>query len=131
MQVADYMSPAPVTVAAGSDYTRAYELMEAKNLHHLPVVDGSQSVIGIVTRRDLQLAARCYGAAPVEVSEVMHTPVVTITPDSKLRDAADRMRTEGIGSLPVCEGEDARLVGIITETDLLRALSDVLEERLA
>ncbi len=103
MQVRDYMSPAPITVADGSDYKRAYELMDAKDLHHLPVVDGSQSVIGIVTRRDLQLAARCYGEAPVEVSEVMHTPVITITPDSALSDAADRMRREGIGSLPVCE----------------------------
>ena len=131
MQVAEYMSPAPVTVAAGSDYTRAYELMEAKNLHHLPVVDGSQSVIGIVTRRDLQLAARCYGAAPVEVSEVMHTPVVTITPDSGLHEAADRMRERGIGSLPVCESKDGHLVGIITETDLLRALSELLAERTA
>jgi CBS domain-containing protein len=95
------------------------------------VVDGSQSVIGIVTRRDLQLAARCYGAAPVEVSEVMHTPVITITPDSALRDAADRMRREGIGSLPVCDSEDGHLVGIITETDLLRALSEILAERAA
>ncbi len=131
MQVRDYMSPAPITVADGSDYKRAYELMDAKDLHHLPVVDGSQSVIGIVTRRDLQLAARCYGEAPVEVSEVMHTPVITITPDSALSDAADRMRREGIGSLPVCEGEEARLVGIITETDLLRALSEILAERAA
>jgi CBS domain-containing protein len=105
--------------------------MEAKDLHHLPVVDGSQSVIGIVTRRDLQLAARCYGTAPVEVSEVMHTPVITITPDSALRDAADRMRREGIGSLPVCDSEDGHLVGIITETDLLRALSELLAERAA
>ncbi len=131
MQVRDYMSPAPITVADGSDYKRAYELMDAKDLHHLPVVDGTQSVIGIVTRRDLQLAARCYGEAPVEVSEVMHTPVITITPDSALSDAADRMRREGIGSLPVCEGEEARLVGIITETDLLRALSEILAERAA
>ena len=131
MQVRDYMSPAPVTVSDGSDYKRAHELMEAKDLHHLPVVDGSQSVVGIVTRRDLQLAARCYGAAPVEICDVMHTPVVTITPDSKLSDAADRMRREGIGSLPVCESEDGHLVGIITETDLLRALSELLAAKSA
>ena len=126
MQVRDYMSPAPVTVTTGAEYMKAYEMMQAKGLHHLPVVDGTRNVIGMVALRDLQLAARCYGSAPAEVGDVMHRPVVTINPESDLAAAADRMRTESIGSLPVVDEEDGHLVGIITETDLLRALSELL-----
>jgi CBS domain-containing protein len=126
MQVRDYMSPAPVTIAANADYKKAFTIMEEEDLHHIPVVDESETVVGIVTRRDLQLAARYFHEAPVDVSEVMHTPVVTIAPNADLASAADSMRAEGIGSLPVCEAGEGELVGIITESDLLRALSDLL-----
>lgn len=129
MQVRDYMSPAPVTIAVGDDYKHAFNIMEDRDLHHIPVLDESEAVVGIVTRRDLQLAARYFHEAPVEVREVMHTPVVTIAPDADLAAAADSMRAEGIGSLPVCDGGAGRLVGIITESDLLRALSELLAAR--
>jgi len=126
MQVRDYMSPTPVTIDAGADYKQAFEIMEQKDLHHLPVVDGFNSVIGILARRDLQLAARYFHEAPVEVGDVMHTPVTTIAPDADLSVAVERMTSERIGCLPVSEDGGSHLVGIITETDLLRALRDLL-----
>ena len=129
MHVRDYMSPAPITITVDADYKRAFEIIEEKDLHHIPVIDQTAGVVGIVARRDLQLAARYFHEAPVEVREVMHTPVVTIAPDADLAHAADLMREHGIGSLPVCDGGKGRLVGIITESDLLRALSDLLAKR--
>jgi len=129
MQVRDYMSQAPVTIDAGTDYQQAFAIMEDRDLHHLPVLDGGGDCVGIVTRRDLQLAARCFQEAPVEVSEVMHTPVTTIAPNADLGAAVERMTAERIGCLPVSENGGARLVGIITETDLLRALRDLLSQR--
>jgi len=129
MQVRDYMSPVPVTIEAGADYKLAFGMMEEGDLHHLPVLDGSNGIVGILARRDLQLAARYFHEAPVEVGEVMHTPVVTIMADADLADAAERMQAQSIGCLPVCNDDGSHLVGIITETDLLRALRELLASR--
>jgi acetoin utilization protein AcuB len=129
MQVRDYMTEAPVTIDAGADYQQAFSIMEERGLHHLPVLDGSGNCAGLVARRDLQLAARCYQEAPVEIGEIMHKPVTTISPEADLGAAVERMMADHIGCLPVSDDGGGHLVGIITETDLLRALKDLLARR--
>jgi acetoin utilization protein AcuB len=125
MLVSQYMTPAPVTIGVNDDYATAFDIMEGRDLHHLPVVNGRGDVVGIVTRRDLQLAARFFHEAPAEVSEVMHAPVVTISADAGLAAAAERMMAERIGCLPVVD-DGRHLAGMLTETDLFRALRDLL-----
>ena len=125
MLVSDYMSSAPVTVHKDDNYDLAFEIMDKKNMHHLPVVDGENHVVGIVTRRDLQLAARVFKEAPTEISEVMHTPVFTIAPDANLLSAVEQMHDNRIGCLPVV-GPNNDVQGVLTETDLFRALTDLL-----
>jgi acetoin utilization protein AcuB len=125
MLVSQYMSQSPVTIGVNEDYGSAFDIMKARDLHHLPVVNDDGDVVGIVTRRDLQLGARFFHEAPTEISEVMHAPVVTIAPDANLSAAAERMIAERIGCLPVVDGE-RRLAGMLTETDLFRALKDLL-----
>jgi acetoin utilization protein AcuB len=125
MLVSQYMSHSPVTIGVNEDYGTAFDIMKTRDLHHLPVVNDNGDVVGIVTRRDLQLGARFFHEAPTEVSEVMHAPVVTIAPDANLSAAAERMIAERIGCLPVVDGE-RRLAGMLTETDLFRALKDLL-----
>lgn len=127
MLVREYMSASPVTIGVDDDYGAAFQIMDTQDLHHLPVVNAGGDVVGILTRRDLQLAARYFHEMSAEVSEVMHAPVVTIEPGASLSTAAERMTEERIGCLPVVEGQ--RLVGVITETDLFRALKAVLAER--
>ena len=122
------MSPTLVTTRDDADYKEAFEIMEKRDLHHLPVMTRDDEVVGIVARRDLQLAARHFHEAPVEVGEVMHTPVVTVASDADLVVAVERMMNDSIGCLPVAD-DGRRLVGIITETDLLRALRVLLGER--
>ena len=129
MHVSDYMSPNPITIEAGADYKEAFETMQRQDLHHLPVIGADGCVAGLVTRRDLQLAARCFKEAPAEVGEVMHTPVTSITPEADLADAVEAMRSARIGCLPISSDGGRHLVGIITETDLLRALADLLAAR--
>ncbi|MCF7984546.1 MAG: CBS domain-containing protein [Thiohalocapsa sp.] len=131
MQVRDYMSETPVTISAGADYQQAFDIMQERDLHHLPVVDADGTVVGILARRDLQLAARYFHEAPGEVEDVMHNPVRTIAPDADLADAVDMMTTQRIGCLPVSEDGGVHLVGIITETDLLRALRELLVRQAA
>jgi acetoin utilization protein AcuB len=125
MLVSNYMTESPVTIRNDADYSTAFDIMEAKDLHHLPVVDAGDAVVGILTRRDLQLAARHFHEAPVEVAEVMHSPVFTTTADASLESAARMMMENRIGGLPVMDG-NSRVVGMLTETDLFRALIDAL-----
>jgi CBS domain-containing protein len=129
MHVSDYMTATPITIESGADYQEAFQIMDERDLHHLPVVNAGGAVIGILTRRDLQLAARCFKEAPAEVGEVMHSPVTTIAPEADLSAAVERMRNDRIGCLPVSTDGGRHIVGIITETDLLRALSQLLAER--
>jgi CBS domain-containing protein len=119
------MNEAPVTIDTGADYKEAFEIMKSRNLHHLPVLDESKKVVGILALRDLKLAAQLFHEAPVEVADVMHTPVTTIAADANLIDAVNRLTDQGIGCLPVFK-DGSELVGIITETDMLRALRDLL-----
>ncbi len=126
MQVSNYMSSSPVTIRNDAGYGEAFEIMQAQDLHHLPVVDEHNAVVGILTRRDLQLAAQHFQDAPVEVSDVMHSPVVSVAPDTSLSAAAKQMMELRIGSLPVMD-EKQQVIGMLTETDLFRALIDVLD----
>ena len=125
MLVSDYMSKSPLTIDKGADYDAAFGIMQDGDLHHLPVVDKKGQVVGILARRDLQLAARHFHEAPVEVADVMHAPVLTISPTAGLATAAKRMAENRIGCLPVLN-RGKQVVGMITETDLFRALIDAL-----
>ena len=126
MRVESYMSRAPITVRDDMDYWKASEIMHEKDLHHIPVVNQEEKVVGMLTLRDLKIAAMHFGEAHVDVAEVMHSPVITVAPDETLVTAARQMVDHRIGGLPVLDG-DGQTVGILTETDLLRALIDQLE----
>ena len=130
MRVESYMSRAPVTIRGDTDYWKASEIMQEKDLHHIPVVNEDDKVVGILTRRDLNIAAMHFREAHVEVSEVMHSPVVTIAPGEPLAEAARQMVEHRFGGLPVLDA-DEHIVGILTETDLLRALIDQLDKETA
>jgi len=130
MRVESYMSRAPITMRGDTDYWKASEIMREKDLHHIPVVNENDQVVGILTRRDLNIAAMHFGEAHVEVSEVMHSPVVTIAPEETLAEAARQMVEHRFGGLPVLDA-DEQIVGMLTETDLLRALIDRLDKEAA
>jgi CBS domain-containing protein len=125
MQVESYMSHAPITVRDDTDYWKAFEIMREKDLHHIPVINQDEKIVGILAFRDLKMAAMHFGEANVEVAEVMHSPVVTVAPGEPLADAARLMMEHRIGGLPVVDDGD-QIVGILTETDLHRALVEQL-----
>ena len=127
MLVSDYMTESPITIQNDADYNTAFDIMQAKDLHHLPVINQASEVVGILTRRDLQLAARCFHEAPAEVADCMHTPVFTTTPEASLASAAKVMMDNRIGGLPVMDSGN-RVIGMLTETDLFRALIETQNE---
>lgn len=107
--------------------------MHMGRIHHLPVVAAADRLVGILTDRDLRhhlfspAVFPVLGMTPVDtllgamrVSDVMVTDVMTVRPDQSLGEAAQLMMTRRVGSLPVIE--EGRLVGIITETDMLRTI---------
>jgi len=129
MKVRDLMTATPITTGPDTPVLEARQLMLGKRIRHLLITDGPK-LVGIVTDRDIRLNLPSpatslsvwevnYLLARLTVASVMTKALVTVSPDRDSRDVAVLMLDHKIGALPVVDG--GRLVGIITETDLLRA----------
>ena len=126
----------PVTISAEASFYEARNLIHEKGIRHLPVVDKNNSLVGIVTDRDIREAAPSdatllsvqelnYLLGKLKVSSFM-TPkakLITITPDTLIEEAVQLMHDNKIGCLPIVEGK--KLYGIFTETDALDHLVDI------
>ena len=122
MLVVERMTVNPVTISQEALVEQALQMMETRKLRHLPVVDAKGNLVGIVSEKDL-LRAR----AEEPVREVMTREVITVTEYTALEEAARIMADHRISSLPVMR--HGKLVGIITETDLLRIFLELLSAR--
>jgi len=122
MLVIERMARTPVTITAEATVEEALSVLAEKKQRHLPVLDADETLIGIVSEKDL-LRARCDEA----VEKVMTREVVTVTEYTALEEAARIMADHRISSLPVMR--DGRLVGIITETDLFHIFLELLGGR--
>jgi acetoin utilization protein AcuB len=131
MKVSDVMTKHPTVVNLDTPVRQAADLMRTESIRHLPVVDEADHVLGMLTDRDLRHAAfmpmlgehtGCppHRAKAPRVRDVMTWSVVTTDAETPLVQAALTMFQRRIGSLPVVE--DARLVGILTERDVLAGL---------
>jgi CBS domain-containing protein len=131
--VRDVMTRPVITADADIDVLTAAKRMASANVGCLIVVS-REKPIGILTERDLvkKIVAKAADPQAVKVGDVMSSPLVTISPEANLRDAASLMLKSRIKRLPVTS--NGRLVGIITDTDLVSGsslgLSDVLSDLL-
>jgi acetoin utilization protein AcuB len=138
IRVEERMTAAPATVRWTAKVAEAARLMREGRMRHLPVVDDGNRLVGIVTDRDLRqvildprlrervgttLADRLTG---LTVQDIMTWTVITVRPEADIRHAARLLHQRKIGALPVVKND--RLVGILTETDVIRAFADVLGE---
>lgn len=130
--VSDIMSKGPVTLKLDDILYLANEVMSLGRIRHLPVTEGER-VVGILSQRDLFHSALAVALGlkhreekemlhAVRVREVMKEPVITVSPDTAVKNAALLMVEKKIGCLPVVE--DGRLVGLVTESDMLRYVAD-------
>ncbi len=135
--VRDLMTSEVETVQPSSTLAELLDLLQERNIRHVPVVDDEGELVGLVTQRDLlrrSLAAR--GDLPLAVreevvshrtvDEFMTAGVMTVDPDAPLGEAAELILDNKLGCLPVVEGP--HLVGIITEADFV---AYVLEDTMA
>jgi acetoin utilization protein AcuB len=120
MIVAELMTANPVTVEPSDTLEAARKKMEGGRFRQVPVVD-QQRLVGILTDRDVR---RHEQRAFSRVDEVMSAYPHFVHPSTPIEKAARLLTTNKIGSLPVVEHN--KLVGIITATDMLRALESVL-----
>jgi acetoin utilization protein AcuB len=102
---------------------RAYEIMRDRRIRHLLVTEHDR-LVGILSDRDLRPILLSPGLTGASVAEVMSETPTTIAPGASVEDAASLLVVRKIGCLPVVEEE--RLVGIVTETDLLAVLVELL-----
>jgi len=123
LSVRDVMSTDLVTVTPPESARRAYELMRDRRIRHLPVVADGR-LVGVLSDRDLRPVLLSPGLAGATVGELMSENLTTIRPDAPVEDAASLLVVKKIGCLPVIDGP--RLVGIVTETDLLAVLVELL-----
>jgi acetoin utilization protein AcuB len=131
-RVSDYMTACPVTVEVGMLLTDALDRMYADNIRHLPVVDGSGKLVGLLGTRDIAAVAAMRSLDPnrATVEMAMVTAPATCADHSPLLAAVGRMEAQRIGSVVVTREE--KPIGIFTTTDALRALrSQLLGEPVA
>lgn len=137
--VKDHMRTPVVTINSEAGLDRALLIMRTQRIRHLPVVE-DHIMVGLISDRDLRMSMQEMeqgpGGAPkgyflpalTKVSSVMVSNVLTATPDMPLSKAATIMSERKIGALPVVDAS-RRLVGIITETDMLRLLANLLRQK--
>ena len=135
MLVKDRMTPNPEIVTTDTSLKGALELVRSKPFRHLPVVDESGKLVGIVTEKSLVYASPTptttlsvfevdYILSRTKIGQVIQGPVVTVRPDLPIEEAARMMIDHRIGCLPVVE--DDELVGIISDTDIFRVFVEGL-----
>ena len=137
--VRDLMTDVVETLGVGDTLDLAAHLMRAGRLRHLPVVDGAERLVGLVTHRHIvgawvghwQPARERPGevARQVPVEAIMERNVLTVSSDTTAALAAALLENARFGCLPVVD--DGKLVGIITEADFVRFAREHFDEEAA
>lgn len=134
--VGDVMTRKVIVLNVEDNLQKVLDAMERFHIRHVPVVDG-EKLVGMVTQRDmLAMMTTRLNRSDAEVAKedsfyertfvinVMTKEPLTVTPETTLKDAAKILLDNKFGGLPVIA--DDKLVGVITETDLLRVLEQIL-----
>ena len=135
MIVQEIMSPAPWSTSVTSSVRHVLTLLAEADIRHLPILENG-SVVGIISDRDLRPVTALADAnkdpealrqaMEQPASSVMSSGVVTANPETDVADVIDLMIEHRIGAVPVVESDSAKLVGIVSYVDALRAARDLL-----
>ncbi|MGD2205696.1 MAG: CBS domain-containing protein [Anaerolineae bacterium] len=135
MLVKEVMTPHPVTIESDISVTKAQRLMKEDNIRHLPVMLANKGLVGLITRDALNRALPSelsslsiweinYQLSRIKARDVMIKKVISVTEEVTVEEAARIMIDKKIGCLPVIRDKD--LVGIVTDIDLMEALSSLM-----
>lgn len=133
--VSEIMTAQPYTLVADASISDAIKLMADKHIRHIPIINETNKLTGIVTHRDLLAATG--NKLDVEntlentlsnkpVSEIMTSHVLTVEENTELINAAKLLEHHKFGALPVIK--DKQIVGIVTDSDFLAVTINLLEQ---
>jgi CBS domain-containing protein len=129
-KISELMTRNPIALTEGQSLSAADAWMERGEIRHLPVVRGGK-VVGLITQRDLlRHTAREHPVTgkPLLARDLMVREVMSVRPESLLKDAIRLMRARHFCCLPVTNA-DGTLVGILTNSDLVRIAGQHAEDR--
>ena len=130
--VGQFMTTDLFTVRPGDLVDLAANVMDWERVRHVPVENDDGTLVGLVTHRTLmRLLAQGYGkrmTGPVAIESVMKRDPISVAPDTRTIDAIRLMREKRVGCLPIVLR--GRLVGLITERDLVDVSAALLEQNL-
>ena len=138
MFVKDRMIKHPLTISPEESISSAHRYMEDQNVRHLPVVENSGRMVGLITEDDLLKAGPSSATLlnvweihallmDVKVKSVMVKDMITTTEETPIEEAAHLMLDHKIGCLPVTW--KGNLLGIITESDIFRIFMELFAAR--
>jgi acetoin utilization protein AcuB len=135
LTVRDVMTANPVTIGPEESLSRALEVMRMHGIRRIPVMM-ADTVVGLLAEGDLKRAQPSTLSASeqefsqvmdrTEVARIMIKEPVTVTDETPLLEAVRTLQTTKFGALPVVR--DGRLVGIVTDTDLLACLANLVAQ---
>ena len=136
MNAEEIMTEDVTTLEETATIGEALQIMEEKDIRHIPVVRGGE-VVGMLSDRDLRslglsLVTDLQGIEKLQarfasrVSELMTSNVIRVDPETDVRELVDVMIEEKISAVPVVDEDSGDLVGIVSHVDVMRALRDML-----
>lgn len=122
----DYMTRHLITLTPDMEVMHAVGIFVERQISGAPVLDPTGNLVGMLSEKDcmrVALSAGYYGEWGGRVAEYMHAPVATIDADMPIVEVAQLFAEREYRRYPVLE--DARLVGQISRSDVLRALQQL------
>ncbi|MFM7189679.1 MAG: CBS domain-containing protein [Microcystaceae cyanobacterium] len=149
--VREVMTPNPITITPAAPLQEAIQILAEKRISGLPVVNDQGDLIGIISDTDLMWQESGVDAPPYimlldsiiylqnparhekeihkalgqTVEEVMSDRPITIKAEQSLREAAHLMNDKKIRRLPVLDSQSGKLVGILTQGDIIRDMAQI------
>ena len=125
MLTRDVMTRRPRTLALDDSVGDAWRALDELTVRHLPIVNARDELVGMLSDRDLVRTSRDSDRA---VATLMNGEVVSVSPDTPLETTIERIVQARVGAVPVVDTE-ARVVGIVSYVDVLRAVPAWVHER--
>jgi len=124
MRVKALMVQNPITITIDASIKDAIELMKSRAIRHLPVISKDNALEGFVTLADLREGLLPSMLSDISLTDLMVRDPVTVSPSDPIEAAARRIYNHRISGMPVVSS--GKVVGIITETDILRTFIDMM-----
>ncbi len=130
MKASEIMTKDPMVATEASTIQEVSDLLYATSLHHLPVVDHTGRLVGIISDRDLRtyLVPRDIAVSDPAfqdrlkepVAQIIRHNVVSVYPDTEVPKVIECMLMENIGAVPVISKETQKILGMVSYIDILR-----------